>query len=88
MLETTLAEFQEFFLGSEDICGFHGSSLLAAEKTLDHESLLHAEDVAIVANPVSLRQLVNAIASLMDGDVAVAAKHNQVLVFIVPVVAD
>jgi hypothetical protein len=44
--------------------------------------------VAVVADPICFWDFINTITLLMDWNVAHTTKHNQILVFIVAVVAD
>jgi hypothetical protein len=44
--------------------------------------------MAIVADPICLRNFVNTIAFLMNWDVTHATKHNQILVLVVTIIAN
>jgi hypothetical protein len=65
-----------FFLSGENISRLHGSSLFATQEAFNHESLFHAEDIAVIANPISLGQLVNAVTTLVDRNITISTKNN------------
>jgi hypothetical protein len=70
-----------------DVSGLHCSSLLRAEDATDHEPPSQAEDLAVVAYPVFVWELFDAVAALVHGDVAQAAEHDHVFIFVVATVA-
>lgn len=69
-----------------DVSRLHRSSLLRAEDATDHEPPSQPEDLAVVAYPVFVRELFDAIATLVNGNVAQATEHDHVLIFIVATV--
>ena len=58
------------------------------EDALDHDAAAEVKGPAIVAKPFILGNLVNAIASLVDGDIASSTEDDQIFVLIVAIVAD
>ena len=78
----------EVLVGPEYTGGFHGTTSLWTQNTLHHDPSFHVEGPAIIANPVVDRDLVYAIASLVDRDVAISAEYYQILVFVIAIVAD
>ena len=75
-------------MGAEYARGLHRSSLLRAQDALDHYATAHVESPAIVADPIVVRNLIDAVAPLMNRDVASSTKDNQVFILIIPIVAD
>ena len=71
---------------SADISGLHCSSLLRTEDATNHEAPSQPEDLAVVAYPVFVRKLFDAVATLVHGDVAKAAEHDHVLIFVIATV--
>ena len=78
----------EVLICAEYARGLHRSSLLRAQDALDHDATAHVESPAIVANPIVVRNLIDAVAPLMNRDVASSTKDNQVLILIIPIIAD
>lgn len=72
----------------EYIGGFHSAAFFRAQQASDHKASLEAENLAVIADPITFRQLLDAVAGLMDWDVAVAAEDYHVFVFVVAVVTD
>ena len=72
----------------EDACWFHRASSFRAEDTLHHHSPLHLKKLAVIANPTFVWKLIDAVALLVNRDIAHVAEDNQVLIFIVAIVAD
>ena len=72
----------------EDARGLHSTAPFGAEDTLDHDSSVHLEELAVVANPILLWKLIDAVALLMDRNIADVTENDEVLVLIVTVVAD
>jgi hypothetical protein len=69
-----------------DVSGLHCSSLFRAEDATNHEPPSQPEDLAVVTYPVFVRELFDAIATLVHGDVAKAAEHDHVFIFVVATV--
>jgi len=78
----------ELLISAEDASGLHGSATLRTKNALNHDAAAHIESPAIVADPVIVRYFVDAIASLMDRNVASSTKDDEILILIVTVVAD
>jgi hypothetical protein len=72
----------------KDASWLHSSAALGAENTLDHDASTHVKRPAIITDPVVVWNLVNAVAPLVNWDIASTAEDNKVLILIVPVVAD
>jgi hypothetical protein len=53
-----------------DVSGLHCSSLFRAEDATYHEAPSQPEDLAVVAYPVFVRELFDAVAALVHRDVA------------------
>jgi len=70
-------------VASEDVCWLHRAASLWAKEALHHEAALEAESIAIVANPVNLRNVLEPEARLMDWYGAAYAKDDLVVVFVV-----
>ena len=73
---------------AEDACRLHRTTALRAEDALDHDAAAHIEGPAVVANPVIVGDFIYAVAALVHRDVASSTEDNEVLVFIVAIVAD
>lgn len=65
----------------------HGPAASRAERTPDKFPLGPKSD-AYLTEPVPIRDLGDTIAFLMDTDVTPAAKHNQVVIPVIPIIAD
>jgi hypothetical protein len=70
-----------------DVSGLHCSSLLRAEDAADHEPPSQAEDLTVVTYPIFVRELFDAVATLVHRDVAQATEHDHVFIFVVATVA-
>jgi len=68
---------------SANVRGLHRSSFFRAQQAGQHEASFETKQSAVIADPVFLRKLLYAIATLVDGDVAVSTKNNHVFIFIV-----
>ena len=78
----------EVLVSAEDACGFHCSSTLWTKDALDLDSTSHVKGETIVTDPVCFWDFVDSIATLVNRDIASSTKHNQVLIFVVAIVAD
>ena len=87
-LESRLVVAHVLLLSAEYASWLHGAASLWAEKALDHYSSAHVESPTVVANPIVVWNFINSIASLVHRNVASSTKYNQILVFVVAVVAD
>ena len=87
-LRTVALKHLLFFKRLEYVGGFHGAASFLAEEARNQESLLHGEQVAVLAHPVTLGQRFYSVAVLMYWDVAASAEHDLVIVFVVSTVAD
>jgi len=76
------------FVRPKDAGWLHSSATLGAENALNHDASAHVKRPAIIADPVVVRNLVYAVAPLVNWDIASTAEDDQVLILIVPVVAD
>lgn len=85
-MAVTLSFLLTIVVQSKYIGGFHSTTLLWAEGALEHEASLQAIDMTVVADPVFFWDLLYPVATLVDRDVAQAAKNNHVFVLIVAVV--
>ena len=72
----------------EDACRLHGSTLLGAKDAFHLNASLHIESPTVVANPIVIWDFVDAVAFLVYGYVAIAAKYDQIFVLVVSIVAD
>jgi len=72
---------------SADVSGLHCSSLLRTEDATDHEASSQTENLAVVTYPIFVRELFDAVATLVHGDVAETAEHDHILIFVVATVA-
>jgi hypothetical protein len=72
----------------ENARGFHGAAELWAQEAFYLYTSFEVEAPAVVADPVRVGNLIDSVAPLMHWDVAVAAENNQVLIFVVTVVAN
>jgi len=68
---------------STNVSGLHSSALFGAKYAVHHQPSAKTENLAIVANPVLVRELFNTVATLVNRDVAKAAENDHVFVFIV-----
>ena len=75
-------------VSAENACGFHCSSTLWTENALDLDATSHVEGETIVTDPVCFWDFVDSVATLVNGDIASSTKHDQVLIFVVAIVAD
>ena len=71
---------------SADVSWLHCSSLLRTEDATDHEASSQTENLAVVTYPIFVRELFDAVATLVHGDVAETAEHDHVLIFVVAAV--
>ena len=78
----------EVFLWCENTGWFHGTAHFWAEEAFHAEPSLHREGPAIVADPVIVGDNIDAVATLVDRNVAVATKYNQILILVVAIVTD
>jgi len=78
----------EVFVSAEDAGGFHGAAALGTQYAPGHDASRHVKGTAVVADPVVVRNLVDAIAFLVHWYIASSAEDNLVLVLVVAVVAD
>lgn len=63
-------------VGCEDARRLHGSSPLRTQQALDLDAALKTEGLAIVADPVNFRDLIDTVTLLVDRDTAFATKDN------------
>ena len=75
-------------IGAEDAGRLHGATTLWAQDALDHDAAAHVEGPAIVADPVVIGDFVDAVAALVNRNVACPAEDDQVFVLVVTVIAD
>ncbi len=61
---------ERVMVSSTDISGFHCSSFLRTEDATNHEAPPQPENLAVVAYPVFVRKLFDAVTTLMHWDVA------------------
>lgn len=73
---------------TEDASGLHSTASLWTEDASDLETTFEGETTTVVADPVIFRHNVDAITLLVDRNVAYATEDNQILVFVVAVIAD
>lgn len=78
----------EVLVGPENAGGLHGSAAFRTQDALGHDSARHVEGPAIVADPVIVGNLVDAITSLVHWNITSSTEDNLVLVFVVAIVAD
>lgn len=74
-------------VGCEDARRLHGSSPFRTQQALDLDAALKTEGLAVVADPVNFRNLIDTVTLLVDRDTAFTTEDNQVLVLIVTIVA-
>ena len=75
-LRSRVVVLHEVLMSREDARRLHGSSSLGAKYALHLEPSFKIEGQTVVADPVNLRNLIDAIAFLVDWDVAVATEDN------------
>jgi hypothetical protein len=75
-------------IGTEHACRFHSAASLRTEDTSDLQTTFKSQTTTVIADPVILRHNIDAVTLLVHRYVAHATKDNQVLVFVVSIVAD
>lgn len=78
----------EVLMCCKNACRLHCSSAFRAQDAFHLDSSFEVERQAVVADPVDLRDLVDPVTLLVYRDVAVATENNQVLVFVITIVAN
>jgi hypothetical protein len=73
---------------SKDAGWLHSTSSLGAKYAFDHNTSAHVKRPTIVADPVVIRNLVYAVAPLVNRDIAGTTEDDKVLVLVVSVVAN
>jgi hypothetical protein len=75
-------------LATEHTCRLHCAASSGTEDALDLEPASERETAAVVTDPVVFRDFVNAVALLVDRDVANAAEDDKVVFLVVAIVTD
>ena len=78
----------EVLVGSEQVGRLHSTASLRAQDAFHHYAPTQIESPAIVADPVVVGNFINTITPLMYRDIASSTKDNQVLIFIVAIIAN
>jgi hypothetical protein len=75
-------------LRGKNTCGLHSAASFWTEEALDLQTSLQRKAAAIVADPVVVRNFVDAVTFLVHGNIAISAEHNQVFILIIAIIAD